>query len=482
MRQNKLRFILVLFTLMVIGFMATSLTSYYVAHDSLSEQITETALPLTSDNIYSEIQQDLLRPIFISSLMAQDTFVRDWTLSGEEDPQQIVRYLKEIQNRYNTVTSFFVSDKTKKYYHPKGVIKTLSSDDTLDHWYYAFLKSQKEYEVNVDSDTANPSRLTVFINYRVFDYVGNFIGVTGVGLDVTKVQELVKTYQKRYGRRVSFINREGTIMLSNTDAYTGSSIRNTSGLDKIATQILTTPSGSFSYEHDGKVIQVNARLVPEFQWYLLVEQEESVVETKITNNLISNIAISIVICVVILFLTNLTLSRYQKRLEEMATTDSLTGVSNRHIFNAIFEQIVKNSMRHKHAVSLAMLDIDHFKKVNDTYGHAAGDVALKSVVSIIQERLRDSDTICRWGGEEFLILLPDCDVMRANKIANDIRTAVEQHTILIGNHDIHLTVSIGVSEYIQNEPESSLINRIDEALYRSKNAGRNTVSIGYPAV
>jgi len=480
MNQSKLRPIFILTALLVFGFMITSLTSYYTAYDSLSEQITETALPLTSDNIYSEIQQDLLRPIFISSLMAQDTFVRDWTLSGEKDPKQIVRYLKEIQNRYSTVTSFFVSDKTKQYYHPKGVIKTLSQDDPLDNWYFNFKKNQKEYEVNVDSDTADPSHLTVFINYRVFDYAGNYIGATGVGLAVTKVRELVETYQKRYGRRVSFIDREGTIMLSNTDNYTGSSIRNTPGLDKIATQILTTPSGSFSYERNAKTIQINSRLVPEFQWYLLVEQEENIIATKITNSLMRNLAISFVICIIVLFFANLTLSRYQTRLEKMAATDSLTGVSNRHVFNTIFEQVVKNATRYKHPVSLAMLDIDHFKKVNDTYGHGAGDLALKSVVALIQERLRDSDTVCRWGGEEFLILLPDCDAHRANKIANDIRIAIERRTLIFGNHEIKLTASIGVSELQADEAESTLINRVDEALYRAKKAGRNKVSTSFP--
>lgn len=476
MNRSKLRSIFILTALLIFGFMVTSLTSYYAAHDTLSEQITETALPLTSDNIYSEIQQDLLRPIFISSLMAQDTFMRDWTLAGESDPSQIVRYLKEIQTRYSTVTSFFVSEKTRKYYHPTGVIKTLSTDDPLDKWYFNFRKNQKEYEINVDSDTTDPSHLTVFINYRVFDYAGNYIGAAGVGLAVTKVKELVEKYQIRYGRRVSFINREGIIMLSTSGQSDGKSIRDTPGLDKIATQILTSPSGSFSYERDGNTIQLNARLVPEFQWYLLVEQEEEIIETKILNSLVRNLAFSFVLSIIVLFFANLTISRYQKRLEEMATTDSLTGVSNRHVFSAVFEQVVKNSTRYKHPVSVAMLDIDHFKKINDAHGHGAGDLALKSLTSLIQERLRDSDTICRWGGEEFLILLPDCNLERAEKIANDIRIAAEKRTITFANTDIYLTVSIGVAQQQPNEAESILINRVDEALYRSKKAGRNTVT------
>ncbi|MGS0730105.1 diguanylate cyclase, partial [Shewanella sp. 0m-11] len=100
--NDKKRFIWILSLLLLVAFVVTSGISYQVAHDSLSEQVKDNNLPLTSDNIYSEIQQDLLRPIFISSLMAQDTFVRDWTLNQEKNPEKLIRYLKEIQEKYGT--------------------------------------------------------------------------------------------------------------------------------------------------------------------------------------------------------------------------------------------------------------------------------------------------------------------------------------------------------------------------------------------
>jgi diguanylate cyclase (GGDEF)-like protein len=477
MQQNKLRFIAALGVLLVFGFMMTSLTSYYAAHDTLSEQISETSLPLTSDNIYSEIQRDLLQPIFISSLMAQDTFLRDWTIGGETDPDQVIRYLREIQDEYRTVTSFFVSDTSRKYYHPNGIIKTVDEKDPLDNWYFDFLSSKKEFEINLDFDTSNPNSMTVFINYRIHDYLGNLIGVTGVGLALEQVQNRIASYQKRFGRRVSFIDRDGTIMLSNTDDYRGSSIRETNGLKKIATQILASPSGTYSYERAGKTVYLNARLVEEFQWYLLVEQEEEAVEEKILDNLTSNLIVSFVISLIVLAIANFTINRYQNRLEQMATTDPLTGVANRHVFETIFEQISKSSQRNDTKVSVIMLDVDHFKQVNDKYGHNAGDLALKSVVKTIKERLRDSDTVCRWGGEEFLIILPDCDLKRAEIIAENIRKSIQKRVILYGQHDINLTVSMGITEYIKGEDTISLINRVDETLYQSKGSGRNRVSI-----
>ncbi|HQP48965.1 MAG TPA: GGDEF domain-containing protein, partial [Spirochaetota bacterium] len=103
--HNKKKLISVLSLLLVSGFLITSLASYYVARSTLRSRIEKSELPLTSDNIYSEIQRDLLRPVFISSLMAHDTFLRDWILNGERDNSLITKYLKEIKEKYNTVTS-----------------------------------------------------------------------------------------------------------------------------------------------------------------------------------------------------------------------------------------------------------------------------------------------------------------------------------------------------------------------------------------
>jgi hypothetical protein len=221
--SDKKRFIWILSVLLITAFIFTSGISYKVAHDSLSEQISENTLPLTSDNIYSEIQQDLLQPIFISSLMAQDTFVRDWTINDEQDPKLLIRYLKEIQNKYDTVTSFFISDKSRNYYHSTGVLKKVEETDPIDAWYFRVrsLPDSEPYEVNIDPDTANKNQTVVYVNYKVYDFDGNFIGVTGVGLAVERVQKLIKLYQKRYNRRVYFVDTEGVVTLHG-DQYSGS--------------------------------------------------------------------------------------------------------------------------------------------------------------------------------------------------------------------------------------------------------------------
>ena len=121
--------IALLLVLLAGGFLATSLVSYYTALESIRAGIINTELPLTSDNVYSEIQKDLVRPILISSMMSRDTYMRDWVLAGEQGTEQITRYLREVQEHYITVTSFFVSEKTHTYYQAKGVLKQVNEAD-----------------------------------------------------------------------------------------------------------------------------------------------------------------------------------------------------------------------------------------------------------------------------------------------------------------------------------------------------------------
>lgn len=476
MLGKKNQFIAAVAALLLVGFLATSLISYFVAQHSLSEHIAEESLPLTSDNIYSEIQRDLLTPILISSLMAHDTFVRDWALHGEGDAVKIRNYLQEIQKKYNTITAFFVSERTRSYYHPTGVLKTVDPNEPGDAWYFRVRDKSEPYEINVDADTADRSRLSIFINYRVVDGSGNFIGATGVGLSVNAVTQLIETYQHRYGRRIYFVDREGNVTLHGSGFTMAPRLRDRPGLARFATQILASPSASFTYsaEDEGNVY-VNSRLVPEFGWYLLVEQRDDPGEARIQTTLIVNILVSLTITVLVMLIAWLTLSGYQRRLEQMATTDKLTGAANRQVFDLIFDRAVKIAERRSKPVSMINIDIDHFKSVNDTYGHQGGDAVIQAVADLIRRNIREADTLCRWGGEEFLLLLDDCALDDAGHRAEIIRQAVAGTRINYGRDKIAVTISLGVAQHRPGETLLALISRADGALYAAKQAGRDQV-------
>ncbi|MEX0738858.1 MAG: diguanylate cyclase [Pseudohongiella sp.] len=474
MYKRKVLFVSALTALMVIGFMATSLTSYFVAQDSLARNISEQMLPLTSDNIYSEIQRDLLRPILISSVMATDTFVRDWALTGEEDPERIIAYLNEIQQQYQTITAFYVSEESRRYYHPNGVLRTVSPDEPGDEWYFRVRDMREPYEVNVDTDTADLSRVSIFINYRVLDYNNNYIGATGVGLSVEAVTRLIDTYQERYNRSIYFVDRQGNVTLTGQGYDRSAHLQDQDSLGPLATRILSTPSSSISYTNSaGDRVYLNSRLVPEFDWYLIVEQNSPASAQRLDDTLILNLGLSAAIMLLVLIIAHFTLRSYQRRLEDMATKDRLTGVANRHLFEMIFNHVQKNSQRYPRPVALIGIDIDHFKHTNDTHGHQAGDLVLQAVANTILQQTRDSDTLCRWGGEEFVLLLDNCTVEDAMQRAETIRNAVKAQVVAFGKARIQITLSLGVTTYHPGESLDPFIARADAALYQAKDDGRD---------
>lgn len=168
---------------------------------------------------------------------------------------------------------------------------------------------------------------------------------------------------------------------------------------------------------------------------------------------------------------------------QYATLDALTGLNNRRQFETRLKQETSLAERQKKALCAIMLDIDFFKKVNDTYGHIAGDFVLKKVANVIKKELRESDIASRYGGEEFIILLPFTSLEDAIPVAERLRQAVEASETEVPNErdgstlKIKVTISLGVNEYKQGDTAQSLFEKADQALYESKTSGRNRVSI-----
>ncbi|WP_172588052.1 sensor domain-containing diguanylate cyclase, partial [Shewanella xiamenensis] len=358
-----------------------------------------------------------------------------------------------------------------------GVLKKIQDIEPNDAWYFRVrsLPESEHYEINIDADTADRTKTTVFVNYKVFDFEGKFMGVTGVGLAVEKVKALIELYQKRYNRRVFFTDRQGNVTLHGDEYDGANSLQASTGLEQLSTRILTSPSAAFSYQRNGKTVYLNSRLVPEFKWYLIVEQEDAPQEQELLNTFWGNLALSLVVTIGILFISNMTLGRYQRKLEVMASTDKLTGAANRQVFEEYFHQALDKANLSQTPISVLLVDIDHFKKVNDSYGHSIGDLVLKTVTNLLRSQLKQQDILCRWGGEEFLVLLPEMDLSHAAELAERFRDSISQRELKVNGVHIAITVSIGVAEYQKLEPAEDLIKRADLALYQAKEAGRNQV-------
>lgn len=169
----------------------------------------------------------------------------------------------------------------------------------------------------------------------------------------------------------------------------------------------------------------------------------------------------------------------QAKLEVLATTDPLTGLFNRRHFFTLTEHWCENALEVPFEISSMMVDIDHFKNINDQFGHQAGDQVLVQVAQTIQNTLRTDDVLCRYGGEEFCILLPNTNLVAAQQVGERIRLRIEKAEIKHEGKIIHLTVSIGIAD-LENSPKHSvmgLLGHADQALYTAKHKGRNCCAI-----
>lgn len=171
-------------------------------------------------------------------------------------------------------------------------------------------------------------------------------------------------------------------------------------------------------------------------------------------------------------LVNTKLRKALTELELLASTDKLTGAWNRRHFEQVASAEINRIGRHKEALSLLILDIDYFKRINDNYGHPIGDIVLSSTSHIMKSKIRESDTLARWGGEEFVILAPSTSISEAVELAERLRLIIAAHTF---PEVKNITVSFGVAQFQTGENLYDCLKRADDALYHAKNNGRNTV-------
>jgi diguanylate cyclase (GGDEF)-like protein len=480
-RQQRHLFIS-LVSLLTLAFLGTISLSYVVARNAIRQNIIEDELPLTGDSIYSEIQRDLIKPVFVSDQMAHNTFLLDWIADGEPQPETVFRYLAEIKQRYNAITSFYISESTRRYFTPTAIGKIVSETNPDDRWFFRVRQMQEPYEINVDTDQQNNNRLTAFINFRVTDASGKFLGVTGVGLGSDNIFKLVEDYKRKFNRDVTFYNVEGkgTIYDPATKTW-AASLSDRPGIKTIAKEILNNSSiqTKLSYRdpQTGSLIHVNSRFIPELKWYLVVSQNEKDSLQPLGHVLWLNLGIGSFATLGAMGLTLWLVARHQQRLIHIAVTDKLTGIANRSSGETQFAQVHEAAKLSGGTFSVMMLDCDRFKQVNDDHGHLVGDLVIREIAQVIRQNIRSSDYLARWGGEEFVVLLPGASCNGAIAKAEIIRQAVENHVFTVDELAFHKSVSIGVAEWDGHENNDTLFARADRALLEAKQSGRNRITV-----
>jgi diguanylate cyclase (GGDEF)-like protein len=441
-------------------------------------QLKNSSLPLTVDNIYTEIQKQIIEPNLIASMMAHDTFMKDWLTNKESDSEQIVKYLDTIQNKYQMFATFLVSDKSQNYYSASGLLEKVKESNPNSKWYFAFKKNSEVHEINIDKNKHMGSSLVMFINHKIFDNDFHMIGATGVGVKTSYINDMLEQFRLKYSFNVYFVNDKGEVVISELDTNTLSNINDVPELKEISADLISKGSQLFEYNRNNETILLNRKYIPELDLYLLVEAKMSDFTNEVKETFYFNVVISLLLTIAITIIVLVYVRKIHGKLNQLVDYDPLTDLPNRRFFNKSLDHALLLKKRNKTNLSMLFLDLDNFKEINDTHGHDVGDKVLKHIAKILNTTIRETDFISRWGGEEFVVLLLDSDIEGAIFSAEKIRQTIEKDMSLFGLVDHKVTASFGVTEVQSDDDIDAIFKRADRALYKAKAAGKNQYIVG----
>ena len=475
--QSKYKVIFIITTLLLILSISTAIINYFVAIQTAQKQLKEQSLPLSLDNIYTEIQKNIVQPYLVSSMMANDTFVKDWIINNEMNNEKIEQYLDSINNKYKMFSSFLVSDKTKNYYTQNGYVETINENKDDNKWYFEFKKTTESNEINIDHNQALSNSLIMFINYKIFDSNYHFIGATGVAIKIEYIDEMLKSFRQKYGFKVTFFNKEGQIILAERDLTPYENIESSPLLKSLKNKVISKENQILEINHNNEKYLLSAKYIPELNLYLAVEAKLDDYLKDAKNTFYFNLFISLFITFLVAWIIFNVIKKYNFKLEYMAFNDSLTGLYNRRHFEEVFAKQIHLFKRQKQSFSILFMDIDNFKNINDTHGHEVGDFIIKNIAKLLKQNLRESDTIARWGGEEFVVLLQNSNSTTAFEISEKIRNIIQNNMILHNAIGKYATASFGVTEFLESDSMDLVLSRVDKAMYTSKTNGKNMTTL-----
>ncbi|MCK9492259.1 MAG: sensor domain-containing diguanylate cyclase [Sulfurimonas sp.] len=468
--------IIAIITLLLLTLSITiSVVNYMVAKNETQANLKTQSLPLSVDNIYTVIQKQLIEPYLVSSMMAHDTFLKHWLLHDESDSLKIANFLSSIKNKYGLLTSFLVSNETGRYYTHNGFLEKINEKNPTNEWYFEFLKISQNHEINLDYNSNFTDNLIMFINFKIYDEKQTFLGVTGVGIEVSYIDEMLDMFKQRYNLDVMFVTPDGEVVLSKKSKYVKRHLNEMEVLKNYKDLITTQDANMFEYEKNSDDYIMQTKYIPELGVYLIVEACIDDFAYKARNVFYFNLAISLFFTLIFALIIILILRSYHKRLEKLADYDALTNIPNRRKFNEEFERFLSLHQRDARPISLLFLDIDNFKSINDKQGHQAGDKILVKTAEILRKNIRKTDLLARWGGEEFIIAFIDTNINDALNISQKIREAIEKDSKLKEISSYGVTASFGLTACNDTDSVDSIISRADNAMYEAKENGKNRV-------
>ena len=474
--DSKYKLIFIMTFLLLLLSVSLSFVNYATTLASTQKYLEEASLPLSTDNIYNEIQTHLIEPNLVASMMAQDTFLKDWLVNKEEDEDKIKAYLESIKNKYEMSTVFLASQKTQNYYLSRGFIEKMKEDNPTNAWYYKFRDKAISHEVNIDFNKNINNSMFMFINHKIFDEKFHMLGATGVGLEISYVNEMLKKFREDYKFKVFFVDKSGELILYERNIVKLKNLQEDVKLNRHKEKLLSNRAHIVKFKDtQGSEHLIHSKYIAELDLYLLVQAKISDFTTNVVRTFYLNLFLSLLVTIIILFIFVKMVNRHNFKLEKLANNDMLTNLPNRRIFSEKIKHLLLLNERKSLGIYLLFFDIDDFKKVNDNFGHDIGDAVLIRIAQIMKENIRESDIYARWGGEEFIIAFVNSSLSDSEVTANKLRVSIENDRELFSLVKYKITASFGVTQVEKSDTLLSLLKRVDNYLYKAKDEGKNRV-------
>lgn len=458
------------------GFIAVGTISYNTYSKIIKDDI-KNITKLTATNIYSDISNQLTKPIFVALTMANDSFVEGWLEEEKEGDaslehqKKMTNYLEGLKVKYGYNSVFLVSDYSSNYYHFNGINKTISESNAHDEWYYNYVDSNATYDLVVDTDEANHNQLSVFINCRIDDNEENFLGVTGVGLQLNRVQEVLTEFGNDFGLEAMLFDKNGIVQVHTETGRIGKeNIFEYNSLKEHENDIINNKSSISLYEYkDNKSSgYMIIKYIKDLDWYLLVKKDTSVLADSFQTLVVNDLIIFFVVLFFIIIIISKIIENNDVELQAMVITDILTGLQNRRGFEKAVKQRIEGKKRSMN-YGIFVFDIDNFKKVNDMFGHMVGDDVIVNIGSSVQNILEKNGAVFRWGGDEFTGYIQG-EKEDVEETVRKIYDALSMDAIV---QKYNTTISMGISMLEETDTVETVVKRADQALYIAKENGKD---------
>ena len=455
---------------LIVSIVGIAILSVYAIH-SLYQRDKAVATELIFESLKGALQNEISLPMFVTENMESDAFLRRFVAmegqwSQEQRERAMMLYLSGLNRNRDWTGVYFVSSRSRNYYTPQGISKVVNpQQDERDAWYTDFLADGKRNALQMSFDEARDNELTMFVDHRMEDELGDLLGVCIVGVRMENLHNHIAQLESKYGVSIYLTDANGIVKLA---------ARHLADTALPYHVDLKTAVNEIHMHQQGDAV-VYYQYVPTMDWYLVVANEQTILNSKGLSKTYITFGVNAMLLLVVVLLVNLWLaSRHNATLATQAVTDPLTRLLNRAGAGKRIQECLEDADLRERGGAMFMIDLDHFKDVNDTLGHDVGDEVLQQAAADLRHTFRAGDTLCRLGGDEFLVYSPGLRDTRS--VANKAEQLVAQcaHTVERDGRSVCVSVSVGVALFPDHGQHYEELNKkADQALYWAKEAGRN---------